>query len=158
MERFSLNYEGVSPVTADPCAICNRVRLWRDGANPFVIHEFPQSLFVIGDHQFHPGYSLLLLKPHVRELHELSPAVQASLFGELMAATAALVRTFHPWKMNHASYGNLDQHVHWHLIPRYDSHADHQSHPWLHADQFPRYKIDSDTARELANKVRQNLD
>jgi len=144
-------------VTEKPCLICERVQLWRGRENPYFIHEFEHSIFVIGDHQFHPGYSLVLLKEHVRELHELTPTVQTALFQEVMAATESLVRVFRPWKMNHACYGNAEQHVHWHLFPRYDTLPDHRRNPWLYAGEFASRRIDAQTAHELALRVRNDL-
>ena len=111
------------------CLICQRVALSRD--NPFFIHEFPRSILVVGDHQFHKGYAVLLLKDHVREMHELSPQAAADLMGELMSATRAVVKTFKPWKINHACYGNAVPHIHWHIYPQ--------------------------TARAIAQQVRANL-
>ena len=141
----------------EPCSICERVRLWREGRNPFFIYEFEHSILIVGDHQFHRGYSLLLLKEHVRELHELEPIAQVALFQELMTAGRAVVETFKPWKMNYSCYGNVDPHIHWHLFPRYDSEPDHLNHPWLHAAEFKEQLIDSQTARELGEKIRANL-
>jgi diadenosine tetraphosphate (Ap4A) HIT family hydrolase len=139
------------------CSICQRISLWQSGESPYFIHEFKNSIFVVGDHQFHRGYSLLLLKEHVRELHELTPAIQSELFRELMSAGRALVDTFHPWKMNYSCYGNLDPHIHWHLFPRYDSEPDHLNHPWLHAGEFKDHLIDSVAARQLAERIQAKL-
>ncbi len=139
------------------CSICCRVSLWRSEENPFFIHEFKNSIFVVGDHQFHRGYSLLLLKDHVRELHELRPSIQIELFQELMQAGRALVETFNPWKMNYSCYGNVDPHIHWHLFPRYVTEPDHLNHPWLHASEFKNHLIDSDTARKLGEMIKANL-
>jgi diadenosine tetraphosphate (Ap4A) HIT family hydrolase len=139
------------------CSICQRVLLWREGRNPFFIHEFENSIFIVGDHQFHQGYCLLLLKDHVRELHELEPTVQAALFQELMMAGRAVVETFQPWKMNYSCYGNVDPHIHWHLFPRYQSEPDHLNHPWLHSSEFKDHLIDSETARGLGEKIKANL-
>ena len=139
------------------CSICRRVALWRDASNPYFIHEFEHSIFIVGDHQFHRGYSLLLLKEHVRELHELTAPVQVELFRELMHAGRALVDTFKPWKMNYSCYGNLDPHIHWHLIPRYDSEPDHLSQPWLHSAEFNDHLIDAQTAQNLAERIKENL-
>jgi len=141
----------------ETCLICDRVHLCRQGRSPYFIHEFENSFFVIGDHQYHPGYALVLLKDHVRELHELPPAVSAALFGEVMEATQALVETFRPWKMNHASYGNAEAHVHWHLFPRYDTLPDHRNNPWLHAAEFAARVIDAQEAQGLALRVRRNM-
>ncbi|MBF2002946.1 MAG: HIT family protein [Synechococcales cyanobacterium M58_A2018_015] len=111
------------------CLICQRLAAWRQGSNPHVICELEHSLFVVGDHQFHRGYSLVLFKQHVRELHELSAAMQTTLFQEVMYAANVIVATFHPYKMNYACYGNSEPHVHWHIIPRYQTDPERQSHP-----------------------------
>ena len=139
------------------CYICERVDAWRKGENAHFIHEFEHSIMVLGEHQFHPGYSLILLKEHRRELHELAPEAQTALFQELMAATRALVQAFQPWKMNHACYGNAQPHVHWHLFPRYDTLPDHQSHPWLHAAEFDKHIVDAEEAERLILRIRQGM-
>ena len=89
---------------------------------------------------YYPDYSLVLLEDLVRELHALTSAVQTALFQEVMAATNALVRTWNPWKMNHACYGNAEAHVHWHLLPRCDTLPNHRNNPWLHAAEFGDHK------------------
>ena len=136
------------------CSICQRISLWRSGRNPYFIHEFENSILVVGDHQFHKGYSLLLLKDHVRELHELEPAVFLALSQELLKSGRAVVETFRPWKMNYSCYGNVDPHIHWHLFPRYESEPDHMNHPWLHASKFKDYLIDAKTARDVGGRIK----
>ena len=102
--------------------ICERIKLWEEGKNPYFIHEFRNSIFVIGDHQFYKGYSLLLLKRHVRELHELRNEEYIELQQELMIAGKAIVKTFNPWKMNYQCLGNKDEHVHWCRFSGYEHH------------------------------------
>ena len=145
------------PHDPQTCRICQRLPLYRDGSSPWLIHQFEHSFFVIGDHQFHPGYAQVILKQHVIDLHHLPPQVQAAQFREVMLATEALVKTFRPSKMNHACYGNLDPHLHWHLFPRYATEPDHDKQPWLHAAQFPDHRIEADEAAQLATRVRANL-
>jgi diadenosine tetraphosphate (Ap4A) HIT family hydrolase len=139
------------------CTICRRVSLWRGGRNPYFIHEFKHSIFVVGDHQFHRGYSLLLLKEHVRELHELEEAVFMALSQELLQAGRAIVETFNPWKMNYSCYGNVDPHTHRHLFPRYESEPDHLNHPWLHASELKGHLIDTVTAQDLGKRIKEHL-
>jgi diadenosine tetraphosphate (Ap4A) HIT family hydrolase len=139
------------------CPLCQRVAQLKSADNPQHIHEFEYSYLLVGDHQFHKGYCVLIFKQHVRELHELDPEVQSALFAELMTATKAIAKTFAPWKMNHSCYGNQAPHIHWHIFPRYDTEPDHLNQPWLHADQFKQHEIDAAQAREIAQKVRRNL-
>lgn len=140
-----------------PCLICERVTLWKNGQNPYFIHEFEHSIFVIGDHQFHRGYSLILLKQHIRELHELPPGIQSALFQEVMLAGKAIVNAFNPWKMNYACYGNGEPHIHWHLFPGYESDPDRKANPWHHVSEFKHHLITSQTAHNLAHKVTEHL-
>lgn len=139
------------------CGICARVQRWRTGENPYFIHEFPHAIWVVGDHQFHPGYTLLLLKDHVRELHELPRKSQLELFDEVMTAGQVIVDLFAPWKMNYSCYGNLDPHLHWHLFPRQADDPDRQALPWKHADRFGEAAITETEARELAARIRERL-
>ncbi len=81
--------------------ICDRVDLWRRNENPYFIHEFKNTIFVVGDHQFYKGYSLLLLKKHVREIHELSEAEFLETQKELFLAGKTVFEMFSPWKMNY---------------------------------------------------------
>lgn len=139
------------------CMVCQRIAWWRNGHNPYFIHEFRHSIFVVGDHQFHRGYALVLLKDHVRELHELAPVTQSALFAEVMLAGQAIVGAFAPWKMNYACYGNAEEHVHWHLFPRYADDPDRRRNPWLHAPRFKQHQIDADTARSLSQQINAHL-
>jgi diadenosine tetraphosphate (Ap4A) HIT family hydrolase len=142
---------------SDSCLVCERVALWKASQNPYVIAEFEHSIFVVGDHQFHRGYCLLLWKEHIRELHDLSELDQQAMLRELMRADAAVTKTFQPWKMNFACYGYAEPHVHWHLFPRYDTDPDRARNPLLHCDQFKEHKISPDEARSMAVEMRKNL-
>lgn len=122
-----------------------------------MIAEFARSWFVVGDHQVFPGYALLLLKRHVRELHELPPDEARELSDELLRATGAIVSAYAPWKMNHLSLGNQDQHVHWHLMPRYEADSDHHQQPFVHAARFAGEAIGADAALAVAAKIRAHL-
>ena len=112
---------------------------------------------MVGDHQFHRGYSLLLLKEHITELHELAPDAATEYFGELGRAGQAVASAFRPVKLNYACYGNTEPHVHWHIIPRYADDPDKHRHPWLHADRFQKRLIGEDEARVLAAQLRASL-
>ena len=59
--------------------------------------------------------------------------------------------------MNYSCYGNLDPHIHWHLLPRYDSEPDCMNHPWLHSAKFKDHLIDSQAARSLGERIKENL-
>lgn len=137
------------------CPICAKVA--RGASNPFLIHEFKHSLWIVADHQYFAGYSQLILKHHARELHELDPQTQMELFREVMLAGQATHDAYHPWKMNYSSYGNQVEHIHWHVFPRYESDPDHQQHPWWNMSRFDQHRIGPEQARQVAAKLRAAL-
>lgn len=142
---------------SDACPLCKLLAACRQQREPRFIHEFEHSVLLVGEHQYHPGYAVLVLKTHVCELHHLPAALATAHFTELMAATRALVAGFSPHKMNHACLGNRDPHLHWHLFPRQLSDPDHLTQPWLRASVFNQHRTDDATARELAVRVREHL-
>jgi diadenosine tetraphosphate (Ap4A) HIT family hydrolase len=139
------------------CTLCDRIAAGSRGQLPSLIHQFPNSLLVVGDHQFHRGYCVLIYKEHVREMHDLPVPIQREVFTELMTATKAIAKAFKPWKMNHACYGNQVPHIHWHIFPRYDTEPDHLDPPFLHSAEFGKYATTEEAARALAERVRENL-
>ncbi len=139
------------------CRVCERLDAVPPYRNPYLIAELEQSLFVVGDHQYNPGYSLLILKRHVRELHELPQEDLDALFGELMRGYRAVLKVFKPWKMNVLSLGNGDEHVHWHIFPRYESDPLHRRDPFFNSDKFKDYLVTPEQAREVAARLRAHL-
>ena len=139
------------------CLICDRVALAEAGENAHLIADLGHSVFVVGDHQWHRGYALVLLKAHVREPFELPGDVQSEHFSEVMRAAEALNQTFAPHKLNYACYGNAEPHVHWHLVPRYADDPHPGQDPWKDVERFRERTITAAEAAGLAAQIRSNL-
>jgi diadenosine tetraphosphate (Ap4A) HIT family hydrolase len=142
--------------TPNECPLCRTVARFATTNDPFVVHEFPHSVLIVGEHQFFAGYCVLVAKEHVRELHGLAPEVYQAFMGELYAATRAVAAAYRPWKMNHASYGNAVPHLHVHIIPRSpdEAEADRTVQPWAFADRFEQRRTTPETAARVAAQVR----
>lgn len=137
------------------CSICNRLKSFE--ADPALVHEFENSILVVGAHQYYPGYCVLYLKKHVRELHDIDPELQAQFYMELLQATKAVSMAYMPWKINHASLGNVVGHVHWHIIPRYADDPQRENHPWIHEADFGQYVPTIEQYRAIAARIREYL-
>jgi hypothetical protein len=75
--------------------MCERVALATVGRSPHLVAEMEHSLFVVGDHQWHRAYALVLLKEHVREPFDLPPDVafhEKTISPEQALRLAALTR------------------------------------------------------------------
>ncbi|MFN8636688.1 MAG: HIT family protein [Chloroflexota bacterium] len=103
------------------CLICNRIAMIQAGTNPYFVTELPTGYVVIGDHQFFRGYTLLLSRWHVRELHDLDWDRRIAFLQDMALTAEAVCQAFAPRKLNYELLGNADEHLHWHLFPR---HAD----------------------------------
>ena len=75
------------------------------------------------DEPDYPGFVRVILKRHAREMGELSREEREALMAVVFAVEAAVSETMQPDKMNLASLGNMTPHVHWHVVPRYDTVA-----------------------------------
>ena len=80
-----------------------------------------------------------------------------ALMDELMQATRAIQAAFDPWKMNHACLGNMLPHVHWHIMPRYESDEDRFQNPWYHMEAFKTRLSDVSTRNRLIKRIRNHL-
>jgi diadenosine tetraphosphate (Ap4A) HIT family hydrolase len=139
------------------CPLCRQVARFRAAENPFFIHEFEHTIAILCDHQFYPGYSIVVLKDHVRDMHELPTEVQQGVFSDVMRMGAAVQAQYRPWKMNYACYGNQDPHIHWHIIPRYESDPQHRAQPWVNSALFDQAKISEAQAEVLSKELRETL-
>ena len=78
---------------------------------------------VLVDDADHPGFCRVIWNVHDREMTDLQPPQRARLMSAVFAVEAAVRAVLAPHKVNLASLGNLTPHLHWHVIPRYETDA-----------------------------------
>lgn len=100
------------------CLVCDRIKMIKEGTNPYFVREMETGYVVIGDHQHFKGYTLFLYKEHKRELFDLEPDQKLKYLEGMSVVAQAAARAFHADKMNYELLGNGDTHLHWHLFPR----------------------------------------
>ena len=102
------------------CFICDRIKMTKEGKNPFLVKELETGYVVIGDFQHFKGYSLFLYKDHVVELFDLDEETRVRHLMEMTLVAEAVKNAFGAAKMNYECLGNGDggAHIHWHLFPR----------------------------------------
>lgn len=69
----------------------------------------------------YPGFCRVILNRHEREMSDLPNDERQQLMCVVFAVETALREMYQPDKINLASFGNMTPHVHWHIIPRWDS-------------------------------------
>ena len=71
--------------------------------------------------QYFRGYAVFASRRCVREIYDLPGSERAAHLREMVEVAHALDRAFTPRKLNYEALGNGVPHLHWHLIPRYES-------------------------------------
>lgn len=102
------------------CALCSlsgEEILWQDELCRVVRVGGPEG-------EAFPGYCRVVWRTHVVEMSDLPASERRHLCDVLHAVESALREVMRPDKINLASFGNLEPHLHWHVIPRWhdDSH------------------------------------
>lgn len=69
----------------------------------------------------YPGFCRVILNAHVREMSDLPFAERQQLMSVVFAVEEAVRILFQPDKINLASFGNMVPHIHWHIIPRWNT-------------------------------------
>jgi len=129
------------------CPLCHAVAA---GTNhPRFLFEFNECLVLAGEHQYFPGYCVVVSKTHQREMHDLPNSAQVAILQCMMKVGKAINESFRPLKLNYASLGNIEEHLHWHIIPRYTSEPDPKTHPWAAAEQFCNHATQAEDVHKL---------
>lgn len=103
----------------ESCFVCDRIEQIKQGTNPYFVKELETGYVVIGDFQFFKGYTLLLCKDHVSELHQLDRGFRLKFLEEMAIVSEAVWNWVSPKILNYEALGNLVEHLHWHIFPRY---------------------------------------
>lgn len=136
------------------CLICDRIKMIKDGENPYFVKELETGYVVIGDHQQFKGYSLFLFKRHETELFRLDKEERALFMHEMSVVAEAVSKAFNAQKMNYELLGNGDGHLHWHLFPRRNGDlgeygVNGNGPVWW----YPKDKFYADSARPTAEEL-----
>lgn len=99
---------------------CPMCRKWVDDAD-LQIAELEQCYVLLNRDQFFPGYCFVFAKEHVTELFHLDRPTRQAVIEEVNLVARALAETFEPTKINYELLGNMVPHMHWHLVPRFET-------------------------------------
>ena len=94
------------------CGVCDRIKMIKEGTNPYFVKELSTGYVVTGDNQHFEGYTLFLCKFHLKHLTKMKFLEEMSIVAE------AVSKAFNADKMNYELLGNGNTHLHWHLFPR----------------------------------------
>ncbi|WP_291526838.1 HIT family protein [Bifidobacterium sp. UBA744] len=103
----------------EPCSYCDEGALLDEFG--IKIMDLPASKLVLFKEQSHPGRVIVASKFHVGEITELSQEDRAAFFEDVNRVAEAVHKLFNPDKVNYGAYGDTGRHLHFHLVPKYQS-------------------------------------
>ena len=114
------NSQSTTVVAESGCPLCPP----RDKIDAFMIEVAPLtvSTLYLDRNQTYRGQCVLVFDPrHAEGLETLSAAEFNSFAQDLRVAARAVTAVCKPDLMNYATLGNIVRHLHWHIVPRYES-------------------------------------
>ena len=100
------------------CFYCDEQNEGRE-AIMFPVGEMKAGMLYLFKDQAHWGRCVLALKNHRRELCECEPAELADFAEDLARASGAVKELWGCTKLNLASFGDANPHLHFHIVPKY---------------------------------------
>lgn len=145
------------------CPLCE-VAAKRDAHASFIA-ELSRCVVLLGENQGCPGWCVLVLKDHVEHLDEMDGAVQRDVFGEVARVARAIRRVFPSHgrnggsvRINYECLGNVEPHVHWHVIPRHANDPTPTKPVWGWSEAELRGTMSEAERRTLIVRLRRELE
>jgi diadenosine tetraphosphate (Ap4A) HIT family hydrolase len=143
--------------TKPACGICAMIDRIKAGAFPDFLAELKSCYVILGDQQYYRGYCVLFAKLHATELYLMPADAARLLFDEMRLVAEAIAAVVKPWKMNYECLGNSEPHVHWHLLPRYETDQMRHGPIWLRPESERKVALDENDRRALVGSLRHQL-
>ena len=130
------------------CALCQLVALKAN--HPDFICELPHVVITRGPFSKRwPGALQVTSKRHLRDPGQLKYPHFIHTQSELYAIENAIRRSTRAHHMNVVKFGNVVEHLHWHLIPRFSNETHPQKTPWELADVPPEALFHTSSTQPL---------
>jgi len=136
----------------------DRVGAAKRGENPMVLTRMRRGFAVIGDHQFIPGYCLLIASPRANHLSDLSFEARGDYLLDMSVLGEAVAAVCQPRRVNYEILGNADPFLHAHVWPRYEWEPDEyrRGSVWRYPRE-QRYAKEHEYAEDRHGEVRARI-
>jgi len=104
----------------EDCCLCADIHLDVNEFS-FRVAELEWSYVRLARNQYRRGWTLVALKRHACELFELTDSESDGSWREVAAVARALDHLYQPAEINYGVFGNLNPHIHCHLVPQFFS-------------------------------------
>jgi diadenosine tetraphosphate (Ap4A) HIT family hydrolase len=140
----------------------DRIGSCERGENPTLMLKMKSGFAVFGDHQFLPGYCLLLGYPKASSLNELSIEARKQYLLDTTLIGDAIIKVCNPLRINYSTLMNFDHYLHTHIEARYEYEPDEYrckpAYSYPHEQRFGKeYEYSEEKHSELKRKITETL-
>jgi diadenosine tetraphosphate (Ap4A) HIT family hydrolase len=135
-----------------PCPFCELIPALRAGNDDYIA-ELDESFVILAHDQFYAGYSILVMKEHQEQLAQLPAERQARLWNDVRRVADAIRRVMNPPRINYECLGNMVNHIHWHIVPRYKDDPRKHEPIWLRPEAERRGSMSAERRIEIAAQL-----
>lgn len=130
------------------CAEAGGELLWQDNRCRIVLVNEPG----------YPGFCRVIWKAHVGEMTDLTESERSHLMRVVFAVETVLRERLKPRKINLASLGNMTPHLHWHVVPRFETDRHFPQPVWGQQQREFRREVAPDMGAQLAAMLLSRLE
>lgn len=120
-----------------------------------VVGALQVSFVAFDDDDRYPGRCGVYLDRHGEVLTELRADVAAAFFADALHVAAVLESVCGTHRFNIAQLGNVDRHLHWHVVPRLDDEEFPTRTPW--DDPREKAPLESSAKDALIARLREAI-
>ena len=106
-------------MSAENCPYCHGGPALADFAIKICDLSEYSSLYLFKE-QSHPGRMVVAYRGHVREIVDIAPEQLQAYMADVARIARLIHKMFHPQKVNYGAFGDLNPHLHFHLVPKYE--------------------------------------
>lgn len=107
-------------IPAEQCMYCSGDSRLTDLMIPICELEM-SSVYLFKEQTYHGRCVVAFNRGHRNELFELTDAERNAFMRDVSRAASAVHTAFSPHKINYGAYGDKMPHVHFHIVPKYES-------------------------------------
>lgn len=112
---------------------------------------------ILADEPGFDGWCRVIWSDHVRELSDLGDNDRNRFMGVVAAVERALIALLRPVKMNIAALGTAAPHLHFHVIPRFETDASFPAPVWAERRHMTSRLDRADLAERLRTALRDTV-
>lgn len=127
-----------------------------------IVKDYDSWTLIVAEGQLPLGWCICFLKRHVEFFEDLTDEEVLELKQVVAELKSALGKTFKPDWFNVMQLGNMEHHLHFHLVPRYKEPREYDGRTFTDQDYghmiVDRWKPESkDFLTRLADYIRENF-